>query len=167
MVWRAHRQLVRRTRSAVSSKRKAYPIPEPKQRTRARLAESASVLLTRNNLRFFPDNFGTVMQVAVAKRITSHAEAQRRRVSKHSAVVVSSASQRLCVRTYLAPAGGRAGKVLGHGLFHRQGLWVAASSPKDLGMVSSERDSRCQSPNQLDHPQSSVSLRFEAATRMP
>ena len=68
------------------------------------------MLPSRNNWKFSPDNFGTVIQVAAEKRITSHAEAQRRRVSQHGAVVVSSASQRLCVGTYLAAAEGRAGK---------------------------------------------------------
>ena len=58
-------------------------------------------------------------------------------------------------------------QILGHGLFPCQRRWVAASSPKDLGMVLSVGDSHGGSAWPSRHPQSSVSLRFEAATHMP
>jgi hypothetical protein len=47
-----------------------------------------------------------VIQVAVIEKIRPRAEAQSRWVSKGIALWVLSASQRLCVRTYSAPAGG-------------------------------------------------------------
>jgi len=59
-----------------------------------------SVLLCRNNWKFFPDNLEMVMQVRVAERVRPRAEAQRRWDGKGVAVLLFSASQRLCARTY-------------------------------------------------------------------
>jgi len=47
-----------------------------------------------------------MIQAAVEKEIRPRAEAQRRWVSKGVAALAFSASQRLCARTYLVPAGG-------------------------------------------------------------
>jgi len=49
----------------------------------------------------------------------------------------------------------------------RKKPWVAASSPQDLGMVPIAGALSLVSGKHIRHPQSSVSLRFEAATRMP
>jgi hypothetical protein len=44
---------------------------------------------------------------------------------------------------------------------------VAASSPKDLGMVPIARAFPCVSAGHIHHPQDSASLRLEAATHRP
>jgi len=66
----------------------------------AGMTKPGSVLLCRNNWKFFPDNLEMVMQVRVAQRVRPRAEAQRRWDGKGVAVLLFSASQRLCARTY-------------------------------------------------------------------
>ena len=58
-------------------------------------------------------------------------------------------------------------QIFGQRSLGRKKPWVAASSPQDLGMVPIAWTLSFVSGKYIRHPQSSVSLRFEAATRMP
>ena len=88
--------------------------------------ESRFALPSRNNWKFSPDSPGKVMQLSVAQRIRSHAEAQSRCGSKGAASVVFPASPCRCVHTYLAPAAGDAGKVRRRWVGAQLGFAVAA-----------------------------------------
>jgi len=57
-------------------------------------------------------------------------------------------------------------QIFGQRSLGRKKPWVAASSPQDLGMVPIAWALSSVSGKHIRHPQSSVSLRFEAATRI-